>query len=310
MRRGLFFAGALLCAVSLSARAQEQTEHFSRKVKIGPDGRVTVSNIAGLIAVTAGSGDEVAIDAVKHTNGDKSELRRVQIEVSERPDRVDVRTNHDSSRNHVWVDYTIVVPTSASVELHSVSGELRVANVKGAVRAQTVSGAVTAVDLDRLEFAKTVSGDVSITGVSDGDLNVDSVSGRITAANVKTRGLTATTVSGAVSLKDVACERLSTRSVSGDVEYVGTLAPTGRYEFNSHSGTVRVQLPAAVGFELDADSFSGAIRSEFPMTLGGDANADIRGSGRRGRSLRATYGDGKATLMVRTFSGDVLLVKR
>jgi hypothetical protein len=38
-------------------RGPEQTERFSRKVKVGRDGRVSVENIAGEITVTSGSGD-------------------------------------------------------------------------------------------------------------------------------------------------------------------------------------------------------------------------------------------------------------
>src|SRR5262245_58735213 len=46
-------------------RGPEQTDRFSRKVRLGRDGRVSIQNIAGDITVTAGSGDEVSIDAVK-----------------------------------------------------------------------------------------------------------------------------------------------------------------------------------------------------------------------------------------------------
>src|SRR5437867_2327699 len=95
-------------------RGPEQTERFSRKVTVGRDGRVSIGNIAGDITVTGGSGDEVSIDAVKRTRGDRSELGRVQIVVDERGGRVDVRTEHERNRfdrdgrgDHVSVDYTI-----------------------------------------------------------------------------------------------------------------------------------------------------------------------------------------------------------
>ena len=101
----------------------EQTERFTRKVKIARDGRFTLSNIAGDITITAGSGDEVSIDAVKRTRGDKSELERVQITVDDRAGRVDVRTEHDGQyrdrddrgrrSDHVSVDYTVAVPAAA-----------------------------------------------------------------------------------------------------------------------------------------------------------------------------------------------------
>src|SRR4029079_14377725 len=70
----------------------EQTERFSRKVKIGRDGRVSVSNISGDIVVTAGSGDEVSIEAVKHGRGDQAQLQRVRIVVEDRAGRVEIRT--------------------------------------------------------------------------------------------------------------------------------------------------------------------------------------------------------------------------
>src|SRR5436190_14176425 len=78
-------------------RGPEQTERFSRKVKIGRDGRVSVSNISGDIVVTAGSGDEVSIEAVKRTRGDQARLAAVRIVVEDRAGRVEIRTEYDNS---------------------------------------------------------------------------------------------------------------------------------------------------------------------------------------------------------------------
>jgi len=265
----------------------EQTERFSRKVKIGRDGRFTLSNISGDIVVTAGGGDEVSIDAIKRTRGDKGELGRVQILIDDRAGRVDVRTEHEQNRtdrnrgDHVSVDYTVTVPASVSVDVHSVSGA------------------------------------VKVTGVTaDGDLSAASVSGNVRAKGLKARGLDLGSVSGDISVTDVTCERLGVKTVSGGVEYAGGIAKGGRYEINAHSGTVRLQLTNPAGFELTANSFSGSIRSELPLTIGGDAGRQ-RDSGSRGRrdsmnnhAMRATFGDGSATLVVRTFSGDIIITKR
>ena len=95
-------------------RGPEQTERFSRKVRVGRDGRVSIANISGDIVVTGGSGDEVSIEAVKRTRGDRSELARVEIIVDERAGRVDVRAEHDRSDRiaggaaiRASVDYTV-----------------------------------------------------------------------------------------------------------------------------------------------------------------------------------------------------------
>jgi DUF4097 and DUF4098 domain-containing protein YvlB len=302
----------------------EQTERFSRKVKIGRDGRFSLSNISGDIVVAAGSGDEVSIEAVKRTRGDRSELANVQITVDDRAGRVDVRTEHESNRrdrngrsDHVSVDYTVTVPASVSVDLHSVSGSIKASAIHGSLRAEAVSGNVTITDAPRLEAAKTVSGDVSLTGVTaDGDLSASSVSGIVRAKGVKARGLDLGSVSGDISVDDVTCERLGVKSVSGNVEYTGTIVKGGRYEINAHSGTVRLQLANPAGFELNANSFSGSIRSELALTIGGDSPRRSDGSPRSRRdsvnnhAMRATFGDGSATLVVRTFSGDIIIAKR
>src|SRR6266850_6883668 len=62
-------------------RGPEQTERFSRKVRVGRDGRVSIANISGDIVVTSGAGDEVSIEAVKRTRGSQSELASVHIDV-------------------------------------------------------------------------------------------------------------------------------------------------------------------------------------------------------------------------------------
>ena len=300
-----------------------QTERFSRKVKVGRDGRVSLANIAGDIVITGGSGDEVSIEAVKRTRGDRSELADVQIIVDERAGRVDIRTEGEQNRSnrnrrsdHVSVDYTLSVPASASVDVHSVSGSITVTGVHGALRAETVSGDVITNDTPKLENAKSVSGDISLTSAaSEGDLSAASVIGNVTARGLKARGLELGSVSGDITITDVTCDRVSIKSVSGNVEYSGGITRTGRYEINSHSGSVRLMLANPAGFELTASSFSGSIRSDLPLTIGGDS-ARRDGNSRRSRdagnlhNLRATFGDGSATLTIRTFSGDVVIGKR
>jgi hypothetical protein len=165
-------------------RGPEQTERFSRKVRVERDGRVSIQNIAGEITVTGGSGDEMSIEAVKRTRGDRGELAAVQIIVDDRAGRVDVRTQHDrfgrNNNDRVSVDYTISVPGGVAVDVKSISGNVKVSNVQGAVRAESVSGNVTTAGTPRLEMAKSVSGDVVLTDAgADADLSAGSVSGNI-----------------------------------------------------------------------------------------------------------------------------------
>jgi DUF4097 and DUF4098 domain-containing protein YvlB len=295
-----------------SARAYQgqnaQSETFSRKVRLDRDGRVFVSNIAGDISVSAGSGDEVSIEAVKRARGSRDDLSLVTIEVDDRPGRLEIRTQYPRrSGDRVSVDFTIQVPASAAVEVRSVSGAVRVTNVRGVVRAESVSGSVTTIGSPRVEVARSVSGNVELDGASQAeDLTVASVSGNVRARDIKARALQVSTVSGNIAVSNAACDRLEAKSVSGSIEYGGALARTGRYDVNSHSGDVRLSLAGNTGFELTAATFSGDIRSELPVTLGGADAGDRRGR-RNSRSIRATFGDASAVLTIRTFSGDVVI---
>ena len=111
-------------------------------------------------------------------------------------------------------------------------------------------------------------------------------------------------------ISDVTCDRLGAKSVSGAIEYSGSIAKSGRYDMNSHSGSIRVALTNAPGFEVTAATFSGSIRSDFPLTIGGDSDRRGDRRGINGRSIRATFGDGSATLTLRTFSGNIVIEKR
>ena len=50
---------------------------------------------------------------------------------------------HTASNDRISVDYTITVPASAGVEVHSISGDVKVTHVQGAVRGETISGDLT-----------------------------------------------------------------------------------------------------------------------------------------------------------------------
>lgn len=301
-------------AVTSDVFAQGQTDRFSRTLELQRNGSVAVSNVSGEITVVAGAGDDVVIDATKRTTGDRSELDRVQIRVDERPDRISVTTEYPRARRNqvrgVSVDYTVTVPSWASIDVRSVSGSIRVTGVQGAVRARSVSGDVSTSNTPGIEFAETVSGNIDISGAAGAagqrDLQANSVSGDVRARALKVRSLDAHTVSGNVTLTDIACDRLSAKSVSGDLDYVGTIVPTGRYTIDSHSGTVRFTPTGTTGFAVEGETFSGRIRFNMPLTVHGDVGGT---RSRRGQSVRAKSGDGSALILLHTFSGSIVVGK-
>ncbi len=300
-----------------SRRGPELTERFHRTVRIGRNGSLDLSNIAGDITVTGGGGDVVRIEAVKRARAraesdSKALLDEMRIEVIELSNRVEVRTVYPRNRRNYSgsVDYTISMPSGANATLRSISGDMRVTNVKGELRAETVSGDLVTSGATRLSLVKSVSGDIQVTdAAADGEVTVSTVSGDLTVRGLKARSLDLGSVSGDVILTDVTCDRGTVKTVSGNVEYHGPLARSGRYEMTAHSGNVRLAISGTTGFELEATTFNGDVRSDFPLTLRTGSSESGRGR-RLNRSIRGTYGDASAIVSLKSFSGDIVITKR
>jgi DUF4097 and DUF4098 domain-containing protein YvlB len=299
----------------------EQIDKFSQTVKVGDGAILDLSHLAGDVRVTGGGGSEIKIDAVKRVrHRDAEEAKRIlemlRVDVNTFNGRVEVRTiypRRNPGRGNgisASVDYTIGVPAGTAVTLKSVSGDLSITNVKGEVRVEAISGNVTVTNTPNVTIAKTVSGDVTARDIgTETTLVLGTVSGTVIGTGLRVRTLEAGSVSGDVRLSGSQVERLEARSVSGNIEFDAPLVKSGRYEFTSHSGNVRLVLSGNTGFELDADTFSGSVRSDLPVTLRALGNTE---SSRRGsnRAIRGTYGDASAILSVRSHSGSVVITKK
>jgi DUF4097 and DUF4098 domain-containing protein YvlB len=299
---------------------EEQVERYTKTVKIGANGEMDVSNIAGDITVTRGNGSDATIEVVKtardRTVEDaKSMLQMVQVDINERAGRVEIRTqypNGDSMHRNgrrnfnVAVAFNITAPAGTRITAKSISGGVKVTDIKGEVGAESVSGDVAISGSARVATAKSVSGNVDVSDVQmDGTLEAGSVSGDVVLRRLSARRIDTSSISGEVKIDDVKCERIDAQSISGTVSFGGPLARNGRYSLKSHSGEVRVAIAAGSGFEVEASSFSGEVRSDIPITTHGTTSD--RG---RKRLLTGTYGDGSAVLELTTFSGSILITKR
>ncbi len=311
---------AILClagAPAIPAAAQtEVTEQFSRTVHLDQNGTFDLTNIAGNIVLTAGSGRDVTIDAIKRVrrpnpNGARALLRMIDIQVIERANRVEVRTAYPRPRNFPGsVDFTVSVPEDANVTIKTMSGDVRATNVKGELRAETISGNVIASAARKLEALKCVSGDIEILdGVAEDLVIAQTVSGSITVRGLKARAIELGSVSGHIRVEDAQSDRMMVKVVSGNVDYAGDLARNGRYQFTSHQGDIRLVLSGSTGFELLANTFSGTVRSDFAINRRAPG-AEGQGPAQSPRAIRGAFGDASAMLALRTFSGNISVARR
>jgi hypothetical protein len=288
-------------ARSAQPAAEVQSDRERRVFPVTAGSAVDVSNISGDVRLAAGAGDSVVVETVRRGRRRGDELR---LEMRQVGNRVVVRvTGTRANRGTDTIDITVTAPRDAAVVARSVSGSMALTGLDGESRLETVSGDVEVTRAANLTLAKTVSGTVTVRqSASAGTMTLGTVSGSVVATDLRARGLDAASVSGAVRLDRVDAQRVLGKSVSGGVEFQGPLAAGGRFEFTSHSGDVRLRLPAGASFDLTADSFSGRLTTDFPVTL--RSTRSSRGSS---RGVRGVAGDGAAELVVRSFSGSVTI---
>jgi DUF4097 and DUF4098 domain-containing protein YvlB len=293
-------------------RGETFGDKLQKVVKVAEPSRVLVHSFSGNIAVSAGAAGEVRVEATKRASGGadaKAAGENARVAIEEHAGRVEVRAWAPRGPSRVAVDFTILVPSTASLELKSLSGDVSVTGVKGGVIAESMSGDIVATSLASDSTLRTVSGNVLVNAsILTGELSANSVSGDVTAKGLKVRSLTAGTVSGKVAVQDALCERASVRSVSGDVQIAGAIPKSARYELKSHSGDVQVVVDGKTGFEVDLSTWSGSILNELGIKNAAP-EPDASVPGLKHKTLQGVYGDGSAQIEATSFSGTVSIVK-
>jgi hypothetical protein len=291
----------------------QQTDRQTKTVKIGSGRSIELHNIAGDITIVAGGGDSATIVITKIAHGvsdaDARELLTlVPVEVIERAGGIEVWARYPEQRQrnnrrniNVSTAYHVTVPAGTRIKTDSVSGDISTTGIRGELALGTISGSIRVQDAGRMVHGQTISGNVElISAQDDAVVELSSTSGNVTARSVKVRRLELGSVSGSVTGRDLQCDQANLHTVSGNVEYTGALTPAGRYQFRTHSGDVRLTLGTNTGFELEASTFSGEVRSGLELRLAGR-------TGSRNRTIRGTYGDGRARIDASSFSGNVII---
>lgn len=292
-----------------------QTDRETRTFAVGANGVFDIDNLSGDIRIVPGSGRDLTIEISREARGRteadaRNGLTRVRVETTHRGDRATARTvypNERQSSYSVTVNYVITAPAGTRITAKTVSGDVIAGAMSGELSVHTTSGDVQVTGATQLVSAKTVSGNITLRDTAtSGLLDAGTMSGDVTATNVRAQRLTLGTISGTVSALGVKSGDVKLHTMSGDVRFEGALEARGRYDFKSQAGNVRLALDDAVGFTLDADTFNGSVNSALPL----QGTGLVSNQRRPARNLRGTFGDGSATITAKSFSGNVVIVKR
>jgi len=123
-----------------------------------------------------------------------------------------------------------------------------------------------------------------------GQINVSNIQGDLVRAHVWT--------SGDIQLYGINAARVMASNSTGDIFFDGEFASGGTYEFKSGQGTITLQLPVNCGFRLVAT----APAQKISMGKFWNPNMKTLGEGRR---IIGDVGDGRASVTVTNYNGDI-----
>jgi hypothetical protein len=300
IKPALLVAVALVMALPLRAKAQNYLERaqIDTTVRLDRGGSVDLSLISGRIRVTGWDRQEVKISA---------SIDRGTLRFNATPARVTLTVDDEhegrNRRRHDVGDarYEVSVPRGTRLILEGVSGDVTTSGSQGEIEASSVSGDVEVSDGVRDVTAESVSGSVDAARIN-GDLTAQSVSGDVRVETVS-GAVEASTVSGNIRLVGVQSKDVRSETVSGNILYTGSIDAGGRYDFESHSGTLRLNIPRGAGATFNVETFSGEISADFPVTVPPRSGSGNRRNGR----MEFTIGDGRARITAETFSGSIVI---
>ncbi|HCU12332.1 MAG TPA: hypothetical protein DGB72_09430 [Gemmatimonadetes bacterium] len=301
----LVVVAVAVMALPIAAKAQDEQgvqirglTKIDTTVRLDRGGAVDLSLISGKIRVTGWDRPDVKISASIESGLLRFTANSSRVSLS--VDDSDEGGRRGRRHNNVGdARYDVSVPRGTRLILEAVSGDLTSKGSQGEIEATSVSGDVDVTDGVRTVSAESVSGSVHAAQVN-GNLRTETVSGDLRAENV-TGDVEASSVSGNIRLVGIQSKDVRTETVSGDIVYSGTIEPSGKYGFESHSGTLRLNIPRGAGAQFSVETFSGDLQSDFPVTI--QPKSSLRREGR----IEFTIGDGRAKVTAQTFSGSIVI---
>ena len=275
-------------------------ESFQKTIPRQEAALLEVNNVNGSIQVSPWAADSIKIEALKRVTApdrEKAEecLGELEIQVMRRGKEISVETVYPGGdcpsgclfgllrgKKVRWnVDYTISVPVSFDLELHTTNGSVKAQGTKGEVEAWSTNGTIRITEVEGSVLGQTTNGSVKI-----GDIRGDAVA-RSTNGSVKLWG-----IAGSV--------RCSTTNGNVRAEITRTKLEKS-CNLSTTNGSISVSLPAEISADIDARTTNGKMRFGLPVTVQGELSK---------RRLRGKIGQGGPLLRLRTTNGNITIEKR
>ncbi len=271
----------LVLATCLASAAFAETKKEFR-FTVGPNANVSVDTQYGAISVKPGSGNQVVVTATLKSD-------KVEVDKQQNGNRIEIASYllQGADQQTGRVDYEVLIPPDATLNLHSSTGPLS---------AERLQGDLTLEGTDAV---------VNIRSVNNGHVHVRTMGGPITLTDVRSGHVELASISGDLHLKSVTGPLVQASSGRGKIFYDGDFGSGGDYKFTTHTGDIEALVPADVSADFRAHSVLGRVQHDFPLQP-----RHSRFSEEVGRSFIGTTGQAASEVVLRSFSGKIRLKQR
>ncbi|MGC2245244.1 MAG: DUF4097 family beta strand repeat-containing protein [Terriglobales bacterium] len=266
------------CLVSVAIAESRKEYRFN----VGPNANISVDTQYGAISVKPGTSSQVVVTAISQSD-------RTEVDNQQRGNRIEIASHllagADSQTGRV--DYELVIPPDATLNLRSSTGPLSAENLRG-----------------DLTFEGT-DAVVNVRNVSNGHVHVTTMRGPITLSDVSNGFIEISSISGTVRMKSVTGPFVRASCGRGAIFYDGDFGSGGDYKFTTHSGDIEAVVPANTSADFSAHSMLGRVHNGLDLIP-----QHYRYPLEQGRSFVGTVGQAASKVVLRSFSGKIRLKQR
>ena len=257
----LFIAAGVLSLSTTAVTAAGAQVRTDTTLTLDRNATVEVVGRSGDITVTTGTDNRLRVRGESGAAIDvRGSARSVLV------DAAGARTRGTS-------DLALTVPRGTTLLVRTQSGDITVRGTQADVEVRTTSGDVSIEDAARVRV-DALSGDITVRRARDG-ARINATSGDVALTGID-GDIEVSGTSTSVTMREVSSRRVAVKVVSGEVDWSGPFQDNGRYEFNAHSGDVRLALPRDTRATFDVRTFNGELSTagNLALTLVPDASSD------------------------------------
>ena len=319
---------ALLTLTAVTASAESE-DKLTKSFKVQPGGQLVVVADRGSIEVKTTDADSVEVEVARKARGSQSKTEPTfkdhLVTFTQDGQKVVVHSEYKGGRWAGWfgnrlelqVKYLITIPRKFDVDIKTVGGSIKVAELAGKVQAQTSGGSLNFAKIDGALSAHTSGGSITVVGckgnadlkTSGGSLHLGNIEGDVDArtsggaihADKLTGKSVLKTSGGSIHISAVE-GRIEAVTSGGGITATLRAQPTGDCTFKTSGGSITVALGEKLAVDIDAQTSGGRVSSDLPVP------AVIQGEQKK-TEIRGKVNGGGPLITAHTSGGSVHLTK-